>query len=172
MRVCILSEENLKANYVTTVCKGSSRCSPQSLVASHIPRFFRIRRTRNLPGGQKSWRKGKTSGDATRKCSKGETVTFNNSWRGQQGPSEGLAFKDHKGRVLQRTQTLNLDTATVQSQCRAPPLHQAHKAKEGFCLWLDMDVVCRVRWWRAESCFTTVCSSVHSWCLHCYHSNP
>ena len=29
------------------------------------------------PGRQKSRRKGKTSGDATRKCSEGETVTFN-----------------------------------------------------------------------------------------------
>ena len=34
------------------------------------------------PGWQKSWHKGKTSGDATRKCSKGSTVTLTRSlWR-------------------------------------------------------------------------------------------
>ena len=43
------------------------------------------------PGRQKSWRKGKTSDDATKKCSKGSTVTFNN---------EGLTFKDRKGRLV------------------------------------------------------------------------
>ena len=38
------------------------------------------------PGQQRvTWREGKTSGDATRKWSKGSTVTFNNSWPGEQG---------------------------------------------------------------------------------------
>ena len=59
----------------------------RSFVASHIPRFFahlkkkkereKMATSRGVdrhfrgPGRQKSWRKGKTSGDATRKCSKG-----------------------------------------------------------------------------------------------------
>ena len=58
-----------------------------SFVDSHIPRFFTrpkkkkekektatlhgVDRHFHGPGWQKSWRKGKTSGDATRKCSKG-----------------------------------------------------------------------------------------------------
>ena len=58
-----------------------------SFLASHIPRFFvcpkkkkdreKMAASRGVdhhfrgPGRQKSWRKGKTSGDATRKCSKG-----------------------------------------------------------------------------------------------------
>ena len=88
--------------------------------SSHIPRFFacpkKKKETEKMvtsrgvdchfcgPGRQKSWRKGKTSGDATRKCSK--TADEVNK------VSEGLAFEDHRGRVLQRTQTLNWDTAT------------------------------------------------------------
>ena len=77
--------------------KGSSKCSffslfledapLQSFMASHIPRFFahlkkkkeseKMTTSRGVdrhfhgPGRQKLWRKGKTSGDATRKCSKG-----------------------------------------------------------------------------------------------------
>ena len=77
--------------------KGSSRCSffslfledapLRSFVASHIPKFFvcpkrkkereKMATLRGVdrhcrgPGLQISWRKGKTSGDATRKCSKG-----------------------------------------------------------------------------------------------------
>ena len=60
----------------------------RSFVASHIPRFFvrpkkkkerekmatsygGVDRHFRGPGQQKSWCKGKTSGDATRKCSKG-----------------------------------------------------------------------------------------------------
>ena len=60
------------------------------------------------PGQPKSWRKGKTSGEATRKCSNAN----NNGWRGSQGLAEGLAFKDRKGWVGQwrRMQTLNWDT--------------------------------------------------------------
>ena len=76
---------------------GSSRCSffslfledasLRSFVASHIPRFFvRLKKKKERekmatsravdrhfrgPGWQKSWRKRKTSGDTTRKCSKG-----------------------------------------------------------------------------------------------------
>ena len=87
---------------------SSSRCSFLSLfledallpsfVASHIPRSFvhlkkkkereKMATSRGVdrhfrgPGQQKWWRKGETSGDATRKCSKGSTVTFNNGWRG------------------------------------------------------------------------------------------
>ena len=60
------------------------------------------------PGQPKSRRKGKTSGEATRKCSNAN----NNGWRGSQGLAEGLAFKDRKGWVGQwrRMQTLNWDT--------------------------------------------------------------
>ena len=60
-------------------------------ISRGVDRHFR------RPGQQKSCRKGKTSGDANRKCSKGQTVTFNNSR--QQVLSEGL---DRKGRVLER----------------------------------------------------------------------
>ena len=82
-----------------------------SFAASHIPRFFafpikkkerkKMVTSRGVEhhfrgrGRQKSWRKGKTSGDATRKCSEGSTVTFNDGWR-----------------VLRRMQPLNWDTAT------------------------------------------------------------
>ena len=106
------SEEHLKANYVTTrhkVCLKAPPSAPSfpsfwrmhSYYPSwpHIsPRLFvcpeknkerekmvtscGTDRHFRWPGRQKSWRKSKTSGDATRKCSKGETVTFNNSWRG------------------------------------------------------------------------------------------
>ena len=88
--------------------KASSRCSffflfledepLRSFMASHIPRFLahpkkkkeraKMATSRGVdrhfrgPGRQKSWRYGKTSGDTTRKCSKGQTVTFNNGWRG------------------------------------------------------------------------------------------
>ena len=98
------SEEHLKSVPVWS----SSRCSffslfledapLRSFVASHIPRFFarpkkkkereKMATSRGVdrhfrgPGRQKSWRKGKTSGDATRKCSKGSTVTFNTGWPG------------------------------------------------------------------------------------------
>ena len=72
--------------------KGSSRCSffslfLRSFVASHIPRFLACPKKKKErekmatssgvdrhfrgPGHRKEWRKGKTSGDATRKCSKG-----------------------------------------------------------------------------------------------------
>ena len=75
----------------------------RSFVTSHIPRFFvrpKMKKERKKerqkflltscavdrhfhgPGRQKWWREGKTSGEATRKCSKGSTVTFNNGWRG------------------------------------------------------------------------------------------
>ena len=70
--------------------EGSSRCSfcslfledapLRSFVASHIPRFFAHPKNKKegakmatLRGVDchKSWREGKTSGDTTRKCSKG-----------------------------------------------------------------------------------------------------
>ena len=91
------SEEHLKANYVTTpheVCPSlkappdaaSAPCfwRLQSFVASHIPRFFARPKKKRERGKMATscgvechW----SSGDATRKCSKGETVPFNNGWR-------------------------------------------------------------------------------------------
>ena len=94
------SGEHLKANYVRTPHEGcpnskstlnaafSSLFSEDapllSFMASDIPRFFarpkervKMATSRGLdrhfhgPGQQKSRGKGKTSGDATRKCSKG-----------------------------------------------------------------------------------------------------
>ena len=71
--------------------------SLRSFMASNIPRVFSRPKKkkerekmatsrgvdRHIRGlvRQKSWCKCKTSGEATRKCSKGETVPFNNCWR-------------------------------------------------------------------------------------------
>ena len=87
-------EEHLKANYVTTASEGCP--NPKAPPNAHsFPSFWRmhdyypswpflhaqkrekIATLRGVdrhfcgPGWQKSWRKGKTSGDTTRKCSKG-----------------------------------------------------------------------------------------------------
>ena len=91
------SEEHLKANYVTMPCKGCPN-SKAPADAAHRSSFFSlffedapllsfaasqkgkkekmatfcgVDRHFRGPGRQKSWRKGKTFEDATRKCSKG-----------------------------------------------------------------------------------------------------
>ena len=111
------SEEHLKANYVTTPQEGSffslflEDAWLLSFVASHISRFFarpkkeerekmapshgidrdvRVKHLVMQPGNAPKARPSHlTTADVVNKV------------------SEGLAFKDCKGRVLQRTQTLN-----------------------------------------------------------------
>ena len=74
------------------------------------------------PGRQKSWRKGKTSGDTTRKCSRGSTVTFNKdspsktkagSFRGRRPWTETSAcvFCPYL-RLLERLSSVSLVTTT------------------------------------------------------------
>lgn len=106
---------------ITSRSEGPSKRTPKtrpsflsfwrmlSFTASHIPRFSAC---------PKKEERKKTSGTVTRKCSKGDTVPFNNGWCGQQGLSEGEG--GHKGRVLWRMRTLNWDTALES------PLHSKH----------------------------------------------
>ena len=114
--------------------EGSSRCSffslfseDASLLSSHIPRFFACRKKKKerekmaTSRGvdrrfrrQKSWRKGKTSGDATQgNAPKARPSHLTTAGEVNKVSLKDSAFEDHKGRVLQRTQTLNWDTTTV-----------------------------------------------------------
>ena len=120
------SEEHFKANYITTLCEGSSRCFFFSLFleASHIPRFFvRMKKEKKrekmatLCGVDRHfcgpWRHDVrvkhlvTQPGNAPKARPSHLTTADQVNK----VSEGLAFKDHK--VLRRMQTLNWDTANL-----------------------------------------------------------
>ena len=111
-RVCVLRRPHLKANYVTAKAPptAANKCGLLFPVfgrcTSHIPRFVaglgsrnrdvRVKHLLTQPGSAPKARPSHlTTTDAVNKV------------------SEGLAFKDRKGRDLRRMQTLNWDTASV-----------------------------------------------------------
>ena len=126
--------------------EGSSRCSffslfledapLRSFVASHIPRFF------VLPKKKKEREKMASSRGVDRHRNRHVRVKHLVTQPGNAPEmadevnkvSEGLAFTDHKGRVLQRRPTLNWDSATVccpsypsESSVSSPPEHDVMK---------------------------------------------